>query len=111
MRYLLVSALFLGLLPLASALGEDVKPVGEDTEVAKVFHGFYYTSKKDNLVKLVLGTEETKALQKLLAEDFKELTEEKYWLSFGRFMITHAPQAYIAWEGKSLWLVQLDKVG
>ena len=79
-------------------------------DAARVFHNFYYTSKNDMLVKLHLGADEQKALKTLLAGEMKEIDEEKYWLSFGRFMITHAPKAYLAWEGKSYWLVQLDKV-
>jgi hypothetical protein len=75
------------------------------------FHGFYYTNREDKLVGLTMTAEQKKYFEQLLKKAMRNISEEEYWLSFARFMLTHAPQGYMAWSGKSYWVVLLPKVG
>jgi hypothetical protein len=80
---------------------------------APVFHGYFYTQdpETDTLVKLPFTKEDAATFKKLIGGTFKEITEEKYWRSFGRFMMTHAPKGYVAWQDKIYWVIALPKVG
>ena len=99
------------LLVLATACFARSARAGEGA--APVFHGFFYTEDPESgaLVKLPLRKEDEATFKKLISGTFKEITEEKYWRSFGRFMMTHAPKGYLAWQDKTYWVVALPKVG
>lgn len=90
----------------------DSKAIAPASVGGNVFHGFYYTfdTQLKALVKLDLTVEQSATFKKVLATGLKPLSEEKYWRSFGRFMTTQAPQGYIAWNGKTYWIVLLPGV-
>jgi len=74
------------------------------------FHGFYIDESPAGMRGLMLSPEGQESMGRISKMDFEILTKERYWLGFGRFMITHAPQCYIAWNGDTYWCVSLPRV-
>lgn len=71
----------------------------------KQFHGFYYTNKEGELHGLKLTKEQTGTMNAIWNGGFDILPHEVYWRRIARYMITHAPQGYIAWNGVPHWII------
>jgi len=69
------------------------------------FHGFYYTGKEEKVCGLKLSKDQTKTMDKIYNGPFSMLPYEKYWKHIARYMITHAPQGYVAYNGMTHWII------
>jgi hypothetical protein len=69
------------------------------------FHGFYYTGKDEKLQGLKLSKAQLLTMGKIAKGSFQMLSYEKYWKHIARYMITHAPQGYIAYNGTTNWVI------
>jgi hypothetical protein len=74
---------------------------------------YFYSEDAESgkMVKLLLTKPEQSTFEKLIAGKFDHLSEDKYWHSYVRFPMTHAPKGYLVWENKTYWLTLLPKVG
>jgi hypothetical protein len=68
-------------------------------------HGFYYTKKKGEIYGLKLTPGQQLTMQKVWQRPFQVVPYELYWRKLARYMMTHAPQGYVAWEGISHWII------
>lgn len=71
----------------------------------KEFHGFYYTNKEGELHGLKLSQQQARTMDAIWKGGFDILPHEAYWRQIARYMITHAPQGYIAWNGVPHWII------
>lgn len=69
------------------------------------FHGFYYTQKNKVLSGLKLSAGQMETMTAAWAASFDLISYETYWKKLARYMITHAPQGYIAWHGVPHWII------
>lgn len=66
---------------------------------------FFYTQKDSGLSGLELPEICRKTMARAIRAGFQKLSEEDYWLKLGRYMMTHCPQGYVRWDGKSYWVI------
>lgn len=69
------------------------------------FHGFYYTQKEAGLQGLKMDADQRRTMEEILAGPFALVPYRTYWTTLARYMLTYAPQGYIAWNGTSHWLI------
>jgi hypothetical protein len=69
------------------------------------FHGFYYTNKENGVCGLGLTKSQGRTMEAVWGGSFDLLPHEIYWRRLARYMVTHAPQGYIAWNGVPHWIV------
>ena len=78
------------------------------------FHGFFYTNDRDQagaIVALPLSAKQQRVLGAAVEQfPLQTIDGETYWRSCYRFLMYDAPQGYVAWNGRSLWLVALPRV-
>lgn len=82
---------------------------------APFFHGYFYTyavhGGRSTIGTFPLSPPHRAAFQTVLRQPLEDLDELKYWRSYARFMSLEQPQAYIAWNQKSYWIIEAEKIG
>jgi hypothetical protein len=72
---------------------------------APVAHGFYYRQVDGRLRGLALPQTARTAMEAIWDGAFEVVPHEIYWRKLARYMITHAPQGYAAWNDVPHWII------